>query len=198
MRVNSPPGTGGGRKPSPDVPAEGAGPPSLPEPTPEDEALETPAEPAALAPEPAEDFKDRWLRAEAELANFRRRAQRDLEETRRSTEDRGLLEIVMLLDDLERALKAAADAGAPESWRAGVLLVAQRMRDVLARSGVAPIEALGLPFDPFLHEALLEVDPPEGVPGGQVIEVARTGWQRGGRPLRAARVVVARQVAGGE
>src|SRR5437867_6461092 len=76
--------------------------------------------------EPARHYKDRWLRAEAELQNFRRRAQRDLEEARQLVEERGLLTVLEQLDDLERALEAARGAGAPERWVQGVELVAQR------------------------------------------------------------------------
>jgi molecular chaperone GrpE len=148
---------------------------------------------SATAPVPAEpDYKDRWLRAEAELQNFRRRAQRDLEESTRAAEDRLLVDLVELLDDLERAGAAARDAGAPEAWVKGIDLLAGRMGDVLARAGVTPIEAVGKPFDPRLHEAMLEVDTPEGASPGDVVGVFRGGYRRGERTLRAARVSVAR------
>jgi molecular chaperone GrpE len=143
--------------------------------------------------EAARRYKDRWLRTEADLQNFRRRAQRDVEEARRSATDRALLATIEQLDDLERALIAAGDAGAPEGWTQGVELVAQRMRDHLVRSGVQEIAAIGAPFDPTVHEALLEVDAPPGVAPGHVVEVARKGYQIQGRPLRPARVVVARR-----
>src|SRR5206468_10387169 len=82
--------------------------------------------------ESVEELRDRWLRAEAELQNFRRRAQRDLEEARRFTEERVLLEMISMLDDLERGLESAREAGAPDPWVQGVQLVAQRMGDYLA------------------------------------------------------------------
>ena len=153
---------------------------------------ETAPEPAAA---PAVDFKDKWLRTEADFQNYRRRAQRDLEETRRDAEERVLLDLIAALDDLERALTAAREAEAPESWLAGVELVATRMRETLARRGVAPIEALGEPFDPAFHEALLEIDPPPGAAPGTVASVVLQGYRRGDRVLRPARVVVARRDA---
>jgi molecular chaperone GrpE len=143
--------------------------------------------------EAARRYKDRWLRAEADLQNFRRRAQRDVEEARQSANERGLLATIEQLDDLDRALAAARDAGATEGWTQGVELVAQRMREHLVRQGVTEIPAQGAPFDPTVHEALLEVDPPAGVAPGHVVEVARKGYQIQGRPLRPARVVVARR-----
>ena len=153
------------------------------------------ATPAAAA-EPEPDYKDRWLRAEAELQNFRRRASRDWEEGRRMAEEGVLLEMVAVLDDLERALAAADAATAAASWTQGVTLVAQRIRDVLSRQGVTVEDPLGRPFDPAFHEALLELDAPEGAAPGTVMQVVQKGYRRGARALRAARVVVARAPAG--
>ena len=157
---------------------------------------EAPAGPAP-GPEPGvPDYKDRWLRAEAELQNFRRRASRDWEEGRRLAEEGVLLEMVAVLDDLERALAAADSSGAEASWTQGVSLVAQRIRDFLARQGVTVEDPLGRPFDPAFHEALLELDAPDGAAPGTVVQVVQKGYRRGGRALRASRVVVARAAAG--
>ncbi len=141
----------------------------------------------------AAEFKDRWLRAEAELQNFRKRAQRNQEDAIRFAEDRVFVEMIEQLDDLERALDAAGAAGVPKAWAEGVRLVAQRISDYLVRQGLQVIPAQGVSFDPALHEALLEVAPPPGVEPGAVVEVVRKGSQRNGRALRAARVVVARR-----
>lgn len=149
-------------------------------------------EAAAVAPE-ATDYKDRWLRAEADLQNFRRRASREWEDARRIAEESVFLEIIAALDDLDRASSAAAEQGAPGSWLQGVTLVAQRLRDYLGRQGVREIDPLGQPFDPNLHEALIEVDAPEGVAPGSVVQVVQKGYARGSRALRAARAVVARE-----
>ena len=151
---------------------------------------------ASAAPTDETDYKDRWLRAEAELQNFRRRATREWEEGRRRAEESVLLEMVGALDDLDRALAAAESAGAPQEWIQGVALVGQRMRDFLARQGVTIEDPVGQPFDPAFHEALLEVDAPEGVAPGTVVQVALKGYRREGRPLRPARVVVGRTPAG--
>lgn len=171
-------------------------PPDASEPT----AETAPAEPrAATSPQPgpevgpeAPDYKDRWLRTEAELQNFRRRAVRDREDAVRMSEDRLLLELIELLDDLERALAALTPEQAAESWSQGVALTAQRMRDTLARRGVRVMDCVGKPFDPAFHEALLEVPAPEGVAPGAVVQEVQKGYARGERALRAARVMVAR------
>jgi len=148
------------------------------------------AERLTRAQEP--DYKDRWLRAEAELQNSRRRTVRDRDEAVRSSEDRILLDLIDVLDDLERALAALTPEQAADAWSQGVTLTAQRLREVLGRRGVVPISTLGQPFDPAFHEALLEVPAPDGVAPGTVAQEVQRGYRRGDRALRAARVVVAR------
>lgn len=186
----------------------------LPEPTPEEAATPNPEsdadsssepevegagggrpspEPAASDARPeAVDYKDRWLRTEADLQNVRRRAAREREEAVQRAEDSVLLDVIGLLDDLERALAVLTAEQAAEAWAQGVALTAQRMRDMLARNGVTPIAAVGQPFDPLVHEALLEIPAPEGVAPGSVAQEVAKGYRRGERALRASRVVVAR------
>jgi molecular chaperone GrpE len=138
------------------------------------------------------DFKDKWLRAEAEIQNVRRRLLRERDDAVRVSEDRVLLDVIGLLDDLERALAALPADQASGAWAQGVALTAQRMRDTLARHGVTPVPAVGQPFDPAFHEALLEIPAPEGIAPGHVAQEVLRGYQREQRALRAARVVVAR------
>jgi molecular chaperone GrpE len=152
-----------------------------------------PAGPGAREIESPEELKDRWLRAEAELQNFRRRARREVDDARRAGEERVMLEVIGALDDLERAIAVAREARAAEGWLQGVELVANRLAEGLARSGVTVLDPLGEPFDPEFHEAMLEVDPPAGSAPGSVVNVVLRGYRRGSRVLRAARVVVARR-----
>lgn len=166
-------------------------------PAPDAEGL-TPDEPATAAPatraEDPKELRDRWLRAEAELQNVRRRAQREVDEARRSADDPWLLKVIELLDDLERAIDTARQGGADPAWLKGVELVSQRMRAQLERAGAETIAAQGQPFDPHVHEALMEVDA-HGAEPGTVAQVIRPGWRRGDRVLRAARVAVVREPA---
>ena len=154
--------------------------------------------PAATTPatgETAEVYKDRWLRAEAEFQNFRRRALREWEEARRGSEESVMLELITTIDDLDRALEAAREAGASATWTEGVRLTAQRLREYLAKQGVVTLEPLGEPFDPTFHEAMLEIDAPAGRSPGDVVQVVLKGYARGDRALRPARVIVARSPA---
>ncbi len=184
----------------PGEPADGhaAGPtPDVTAPVPEGETAGgmRPAEAAGAGPsEATEDaavLKDRWLRAEAELQNFRRRAAHDREESRRNAEESVMLEIVAALDDLDRALTTVPESGSQEAWAEGVRMVGRRLVEYLGRQGVTPVDPVGQPFDPAFHEAVLEM-PVADVPPGQVTQVLVRGWRRGKRTLRAARVVLAR------
>jgi molecular chaperone GrpE len=190
----------GRRAPAPEVPAAGSDEVAMPDPAaPEPDAAAAgqarPADPAGAGPvDSAADaavLKDRWLRAEAELQNFRRRAAREREEVRRSAEEGVMLEIIAALDDLDRALMAAPESGSPEPWTEGVRMVGSRLVEYLGRQGVVVMDPVGQPFDPVFHEAVLEMVVP-GVAPGHVTQVLLRGWRRGMRALRAARVVVAR------
>jgi molecular chaperone GrpE len=154
-----------------------------------------PADPAGAGPVDAgEDtavLKDRWLRAEADLQNFRRRAAREREEARRSAEEGVMLEIIAALDDLDRALTTVPESDSPEPWTEGVRMVGSRLVEYLGRQGVVMLDPVGQPFDPVFHEAVLEIAA-SGVAPGHVAQVLLRGWRRGPRALRAARVVVAR------
>ena len=141
------------------------------------------------------DYKDRWLRAEAELQNYRRRVQREQEQMRRDAEEAVLRDVVTVLDDLERALSSLTPEDAKAPWIQGITLVAQRLRDTLTRHGVEGIDPLGQVFDPVTQEAILEVDAPEGAAPGTVVQVVHKGYRRRDRTLRAARVIVAREPA---
>ncbi len=171
---------------APPADAGGGATPGAPAPAP---PTDTP--PAAPAAGELAEARDRWLRAEAEMQNVRRRAAREIDETRRSAEEAGYRDLIELLDDLDRAIAAARAKQADAAWLQGVELVAQRMRDLLARADVTRVGAEGLPFDPHLHEALMETPAPEGVAPGTVVHEIRAGYRRGDRVLRPARVAVA-------
>ncbi len=178
----------------------GAGVPGEPEPlvtteSPAADAVEFAAETQRadeLRGPAAPDYKDKWLRAEAEVQNVRRRLQREREDAVRQSEDRVLLDVIGLLDDLERALASLPPEQASGAWAQGVTLTAQRMRDTLARHGVTAVPSVGEPFDPAFHDALLEIPATEGLIPGHVAQEVQRGYQRENRALRAARVVVTR------
>jgi molecular chaperone GrpE len=143
------------------------------------------------------ELNDKWLRSEAELANYRKRVAREMEDVERGARERVLSQIVALADDLERALDAAEQGEQGGPIVAGVRLVHERVREILRAHGVEVVDPVGKPFDPHEAEAVLEVEAPGRVPG-TVVDVIEKGYRRGERLLRPAKVTVARASAGGE
>jgi molecular chaperone GrpE len=152
-------------------------------------ASEAEAKLAALEEELART-KDRWLRSEADLKNAQRRAAREIEEAERRGQDKVLLPLLALADDLERALAAAREAGEGDSALAqGIALVESRLLESLRSEGVIALDAAGAEFDPREHEAMLTA-PHAKVPAGHIVQVIARGWRRGDRLVRPARVLV--------
>ena len=140
--------------------------------------------------ETPEVWRDRALRLQAEMDNFRKRQRRLADERVRADRERLLRAVLGVSDDLERAL--AAGGTGVETLRQGVDLTHKGLMRIMDREGVEPIEAVGQLFDPALHEAVSTV-PYEGV-GAEpdtVVAVVQAGYRLDGRLLRAARVVVA-------
>jgi molecular chaperone GrpE len=134
-----------------------------------------------------EEVHDRWVRAVADLENYRKRSQRERDDVQKFGVERLVKDLLPVLDNLERALAAAA---ADDPLVAGVKLVRTSFEQALARHGVKGFSALGTPFDPALHEALLQVATAEAAPGTVVIEHAR-GFTLHERLIRPAMVGVA-------
>jgi molecular chaperone GrpE len=135
----------------------------------------------------AEEHWDRYLRAEADLDNVRRRARRQADEALRQQRRDLLLRFLPVADNLERALAHAASD--PQSLMAGVEGTYRELARVLALSGVAAIEAQDAPFDPALHEAVSVVPLPPGS-DERVVAVELPGYLMDGELLRPARVIV--------
>ncbi len=143
-------------------------------------------EPAAEESAPAPD--DSYLRLAADFDNYRKRVAREYIEVTARANERLLNELLPVLDDLERALEAAA-AHEEAKLEDGVRLVHQSFSSLLERHGLTEIEADGA-FDPHVHEALL-AQPGEGAEQGAVLQVLQKGYRLGDRVLRPARVIVA-------
>lgn len=137
-----------------------------------------------------DDYQDRWLRTAAEFDNYRKRVERE----RRDQADRAvvdlLLELLLAVDDLDRALTVET-GGTPDAYRKGVELIHAKLHDLLRKQGVRPIAVLGANFDPRLHQAVAhEVSPDHR--DGEVIGELRRGYMIGDRLLRPAMVRVAK------
>ena len=134
---------------------------------------------------------DRLLRTTAEFDNYRRRTERERREFTDRTVETLLLDLVGIVDDFERAIKAEAGGGSVEAYRQGVELIHRRVLDLLSRRGVLPVDALGADFDPNLHQAVT-AEPARDRRDGEVVEQFRRGYMIGERLLRPAMVKVAR------
>lgn len=143
----------------------------------------------AQARKQVDEYRDHLQRLQAEFANYRKRV---LKEQTRAVEMAAqplVLRLLEVLDDFELAL-AAEDSPDPERFRKGVEMVYAKLVDALRAEGLERIEALGQPFDPTEHEALMQTGEGEGEP--RVVEVFRPGYRLKGTVIRPAGVRVER------
>tara|TARA_B100002052_G_scaffold184882_1_gene168433 strand:- start:320 stop:931 length:612 start_codon:yes stop_codon:yes gene_type:complete len=156
-----------------------------------DEGTDENAGPETLteAQEAIAELNERIVRLTADFDNFRKRAQREKDEARQFA-NQGLLEkLLPVLDNFEMALTAVKDAD--PSVRDGVQMILDQLLGVLKESGVEPVDAMGQPFDPNLHEALSQEETTE-VEEGTVVQQVQRGYKLNDRLVRPARVVVAK------
>ena len=133
---------------------------------------------------------DRYLRAVADLENFRRRTVREKDELRQFAISRVLEDLLPVMDNLALGLNAARQSGADmKTLVGGVELVLAQLKTVLANHGLKEISPLGQPFDANQHESL-SAQPDPKVPEGNVVQVVRTGYSLNGRLLRPAAVIL--------
>jgi molecular chaperone GrpE len=135
----------------------------------------------------AVENRDRYLRAVAELDNFRKRTVKMRAETRDDTLRDVLLQIGPMLDNFRRALGQETEDVA--SFRQGIEIIFKQFNDILSGYGLIEIQADGQPFDPNLHEALAQVPSAEHPPG-TVMQEMEKGYMLNDRVVRPARVVV--------
>ena len=165
----------------------------------EDEKSETPEEdldPVEALEAKVRDLEDQKLRAMAELDNYRKRMTRRFDDVVRSANDRLLGEVLEVVDNFERALAHTRENGtsgdkAAAALKEGTELIYQQITTLLERYGVRPIEAVGQPFDPNYHEALVQVASDEYDEGIVANEISK-GYMIDDRVLRHARVAVSR------
>lgn len=135
------------------------------------------------------EANDRALRSHAELENFRKRARREMEDERRYALVPLMRDILDVLDNLQRAIEAAEKTGGENNLLAGVKMVALQLNTYLEQHHCKPIQAVGLPFDPNMHEAIAQETSSE-YPAGVVTRVTRSGYQLHDRVIRPAQVMV--------
>ena len=133
------------------------------------------------------EYKDSWLRSQAEFQNYKRRLDRDNELMYVSMKGDIIKKVLPALDDLERALQ---NRPADDAWASGIELIVRKLQNILVSEGVKRIEAEGMAFDPNFHEAISH-EHHEDFESGQVIAVVQNGYMFGERVIRPALVRVA-------
>jgi len=134
----------------------------------------------------AEEYLAGWQRAQADFANYKRRAEQDKEEISYLANANLILSILPALDDMERALAAIPARLAKHNWIDGVSLIERKLQASLELQGLTQIEALGKPFDPNFHEAMRQDKGKEGI----IVEEIQKGYTLKNRVIRPSQVVV--------
>jgi molecular chaperone GrpE len=177
-KAESEAGTAAGAPGAPETGAEGA----------TEQAADAQAEIERLQAQVAE-LKDQLARCLADWENYKKRIAREREELMAFANQKLILNLLPVLDNLDRALATQATAG-DEKLRQGVELTARSFRDLLAKEGVTEIEAApGQPFDPNIHEAVMTVENPE-YGDDQIVMEFQKGYKLGDRVIRPSRVQV--------
>lgn len=134
-----------------------------------------------------DDYLDRLQRSVAEFQNYRRRVEQDRVRARELATTGILVQLLPIMDDLERAIANVPPDQAETSFVQGVQFIQKKLAGLFDREGVAPIEAVGQPFDPSVHEA---VATEEGSTQNVVVEVYQAGYRHGDHVMRPAMVKV--------
>jgi molecular chaperone GrpE len=133
------------------------------------------------------ELQERFLRRQAEFENFRRRVDREKSEFVQYAASEAVTAMLPVLDDFERALKQES---ADKEYVRGMELIYQRLTDTLKKLGLEPIDSLGQPFDPYMHQAIDRVET-EFADDHTILEEYSKGYNFKGRLLRPAMVKVA-------
>jgi molecular chaperone GrpE len=136
-----------------------------------------------------DDFKDRWLRKGAEFDNYRKRIERERREQGDQAVVDILQELLLVVDDFDRALTVGGDEGG--AYRKGVELIHGKLHDLLRKQGVTAMDVLGADFDPNVHMAVMHEESPDHREG-EVIGELQKGYMLHDRLLRPAMVKVAK------
>ena len=136
-----------------------------------------------------EETQNRLLRSLAEFENYRRRVQKDQDDARKFESLRLVRDLLPGLDGLQRAILSAEQTGDKQVLLDGIRMVSQQFRDILKMHATEPIDALGKPFDPNVHEALTQIPSADHEPM-TVLQVIENGYRMHDRVVRPARVIV--------
>ena len=154
------------------------------------EPIDAAAEALAKAENEAAEWRDKYLRLQAEFDNYRKRTLKEKMSLVESGGENVIKALLPVVDDVDRALAAMEKSDDVEALRGGVRLIAQKFNEVMRQQGVNEIEAVGKEFDVDHHEAVARF-PLDGKSSGEIIDVVQKGYKLGEKVIRYAKVVVA-------
>lgn len=138
----------------------------------------------------SEEYLTRLKYMQADFENFRKRVDRQIEEIKRHSSERIVLSLLDVVDELEMAINNTKSSASVDVLTKGVEMTLKKLRRILSGEGVSPIECLGKPFDPSMHEVASVVD---GESDGMVVEEVRKGYIMGGRVIRPSAVKISKR-----
>ena len=138
-----------------------------------------------------EQFRSMAQRAQADLINYRHRAEEERQNLQKNANSRLILDMLGVMDDFQRALKLAENSDDYASWVEGIELIYRKLYRVLEVEGVTVIDAIGRDFDPWEHAAIVYQETVQ-YREGEIIGVIQEGYKLHGKVLRAAQVAVAK------
>jgi len=150
----------------------------------------------ASAGEPSAEEKlaalsEKYLRLMAEYDNFRKRTAREKDEIIKTASEELIKELLPILDNLDRATEHKNNKQTLEEYVKGIALIEEQLRAVLSRAGLEAMDVVGKPFDPAVHDAVMQIESDEYEPG-IVTDVVEKGYVLSGKVIRHPKVVVSK------
>jgi molecular chaperone GrpE len=133
---------------------------------------------------------DKYLRLYAEFDNFRRRTIKEREEARKTEGKELIVALLPVLDDFERALRATENATEVAPVREGVILIQNKLKNILTQKGLKEMQSIGTEFNADIHEAITSIPAPTDDLKGKVVDEMEKGYELNERVVRFAKVIV--------
>lgn len=147
-------------------------------------------EDGAVSQKQLDELKDKYLRLMAEFENYKRRTVREKMDLMKNAAQDTMSALLPVLDDFDRARKAADQNDKGNLFEEGIGLVYKKLYDTLKHRGLEPMVTDGEPFDPEMHEALTEIPAPSEEMKGKIMDTVEKGYRLNDKIIRHAKVVV--------
>jgi len=135
------------------------------------------------------ELSDKYLRTVAEFDNYKKRKDKQLADIIERANEQFCFELLPVIDDFERSLNSDTKTKSYKSLKQGIELIFQKFITILKKQGIEPIESIGQPFDPELHEAIMQVED-QRKPSNAIVDEALKGYRLKDKVLRHSQVVV--------